>query len=440
MSLAERRWLRLFMLCALYVAQGIPWGFMYTTLPAYLAKRGVEDLGTVMAMAYLPYSFKWIWGPIIDAFTIRRFGRRRPWIVFAQGMMALTVLAMGTFDVTRDVQLLISMVFLHTVFNSLQDVAVDALAVDLLPDDERGRANGLMYGSKYLGGALGGLGMAYLITQASLRTALIAQTSVLVAIMMIPLLVRERDGEPPARESAKALVGALVQAFSLRSTLLAAVLLVSATFASGMVNPTSTKLFVEKLHWGVDEYAAIGGFWALIVGGVCAAITGFLADKLGRKRVAFVASWLLAATWLASALLRSLWTEEWFVYVIGLLAEACLATWSVSLIALAMDVSWPRVAGSQFTAYMALLNVGTTQGSLFSTQAMKWLEFHGVYILAACIQLVITLLLLPIDPGQTRRNLPLPEGTRPSRVAVGFLLTLLAFLIYLTVRAIQKAL
>ncbi len=428
------------MLCALYVAQGIPWGFMYTTLPAYLAKRGVEDLGTVMAMAYLPYSFKWIWGPIIDAFTIRRFGRRRPWIVFAQGMMALTVLAMVTFDVTRDVQLLISMVFLHTVFNSLQDVAVDALAVDLLPDDERGRANGLMYGSKYLGGALGGLGMAYLITQASLRTALIAQTSVLVAIMMIPLLVRERDGEPPARESAKALVGALVQAFSLRSTLLAAVLLVSATFASGMVNPTSTKLFVEKLHWGVDEYAAIGGFWALIVGGVCAAITGFLADKLGRKRVAFVASWLLAATWLASALLRSLWTEEWFVYVIGLLAEACLATWSVSLIALAMDVSWPRVAGSQFTAYMALLNVGTTQGSLFSTQAMKWLEFHGVYILAACIQLVITLLLLPIDPGQTRRNLPLPEGTRPSRVAVGFLLTLLAFLIYLTVRAIQKAL
>ena len=38
MSLAERRWLRLFTLCALYVAQGIPWGFMATTLPAYLTR------------------------------------------------------------------------------------------------------------------------------------------------------------------------------------------------------------------------------------------------------------------------------------------------------------------------------------------------------------------------------------------------------------------
>jgi PAT family beta-lactamase induction signal transducer AmpG len=439
-SLAERRWLRLFMLCALYVAQGIPWGFMYTTLPAYLAKSGVKELGTVMAMAYLPYSFKWIWGPIIDAFTIRRFGRRRPWIVFAQAMMALTVFAMVTFDVTRDVQLLISMIFLHTVFNSLQDVAVDALAVDLLPDDERGRANGLMYGSKYIGGAMGGFGMAYLITHASLRTALIVQTSILVAIMLIPLLVRERDGEPPPRESTKALAGALVQAFSLRSTLLAAVLLVTATFASGMMNPTATQLFVDTLHWDVDEYAAIGGLWALIVGGVCAAITGFLADKLGRKRVAFVASCLLAATWLTSALMRSYWTEHWFVYAIGLFAEACLATWSVSMIALAMDVSWPRVAGSQFTAYMALLNVGTAQGSLFSTQAMEWLEFHGVYILAACIQLVITLLLLPIDPGETRRKLPLPEGTRPRPRAVAFLVVLLVFLSYLTVRAVMKAL
>jgi MFS transporter, PAT family, beta-lactamase induction signal transducer AmpG len=136
-SLAERRWLRLFTLCVLYVAQGIPWGFMATTLPTYLVSHGVEDIGTVIAMTYLPFAFKWVWGPIIDAFTIPRFGRRRPWIVFAQAMMALTVFAMVTFDVTRDVQLLVQMIFIHTVFNSIQDVSVDALAVDLLPENER---------------------------------------------------------------------------------------------------------------------------------------------------------------------------------------------------------------------------------------------------------------------------------------------------------------
>jgi PAT family beta-lactamase induction signal transducer AmpG len=439
-SLAERRWLRLFVLCALYVAQGIPWGFMYTTLPAYLVKNGTEDIGTVMAMAYLPYSFKWIWGPTIDAFTLPRFGRRRPWIVFAQAMMALTVFAMVTFDVTREVQLLSAMIFVHTVFNSLQDVAVDALAVDLLPENERGRANGLMYGSKYVGGAIGGVCMAYVITYSSLRTALVVQTSILVAIMLLPLLVRERDGEPPPREPLRDIAGALLQAFSLRSTLVAAMLTLGATFAAGMLNPTGIKLFVGTLGWNIDDFTAISGGWGLVVGGVAAAVSGFLADKVGRRRIAAIASCMLATGWFVSALMRSYWTEHWFVWVIGLYAEGCLAIWSVSLFAIAMDLSWPRIAGSQFTAYMALMNVGTTLGSLFSSTAMKWFEFYGVFIFGAGIQVMVTLLLIPIDPGETRRKLPLPEGTPPNRFAVGALFALITFLIYMTVRALRQAL
>jgi MFS transporter, PAT family, beta-lactamase induction signal transducer AmpG len=439
-SLAERRWLRLFTLCVLYIAQGIPWGFMASTLPSYLVSRGVEDIGTVVAMTYLPFAFKWVWGPVIDAFTIPRFGRRRPWIVFAQGMMALTVVAMVTFDVTRYLQLLVQMIFLHTVFNSIQDVAVDALAVDLLPDNERGRANGLMYGSKYVGGALGGFGMAWLITRTSLNTALIAQTCVLVAIMLVPLLVRERDGAPPAREPVRAIVGALVQAFSLRSTLVAAVLMMCATLASGIMVPTATKLFVGELHWKVDAYGAISGGWGLVVGGVCAAITGFLADLFGRKRIAAVASCGLAAGWLLSSLMRSYWTETWFVWAVALYTEACLAIWSVSLFAIAMDLSWPRIAGSQFTAYMALLNVGTAVGSLISTRLMQLFEFYGIYVLGACVQLAITLLLWPIDLGETRRKLPLPEGTRPRRFAIVSLFVLLAIVIAVTISAIRKLL
>jgi MFS transporter, PAT family, beta-lactamase induction signal transducer AmpG len=439
-SLAERRWLRLFTLCVLYVAQGIPWGFMATTLPSYLASHGVEDLGLVVSMTYLPYAFKWVWGPIIDAFTIPRFGRRRPWIVFAQGMMALTVFAMVTFDLTRNVQLLVQMIFIHTVFNAIQDVAVDALAVDLLPDNERGRANGLMYGSKYAGGALGGFGMAWLITQTSLNTALIAQTCVLLAIMLVPLLVRERDGAPPPREPVRAIAGALVQAFSLRSTLVAAVLMMFATLASGIMVPTATKLFVGELHWSVESYGAISGGWGLLVGGGGAAITGFLADRFGRKRVAALTSCGLAAGWIVAALMRSYWTETWFVWVIALYTEACLSIWSVSLFAIAMDLSWPRIAGSQFTVYMALLNVGTALGAQLSTRLMAHFEFHGVYIFGACLQLAITLLLVPIDLGETRRKLPLPEGQRPGRFALVSLFALLAVVVGLTIRAILKAL
>ena len=92
------------------------------------------------------------------------------------------------------------MILIHTVFNALQDVAVDALAVDLLADNERGRANGLMYASKYFGGMIGGVGMAKLIAYTNLDTALVVQTAILVAIMLVPLLVQgARHARPPPR-------------------------------------------------------------------------------------------------------------------------------------------------------------------------------------------------------------------------------------------------
>jgi len=437
-SLAERRSLRLFTLCALYIAQGIPWGFMATTLPAYLTSHGVSEIGDVLAMTTLPYAFKWIWGPIIDTVTIRRFGRRRPWILFAQGMMALTVLAMVTFDVTREIGLLVQMIFVHTVFNSLQDVAVDALAVDLLPEDERGRANGLMYGSKYFGGAIGGAGLAWLVTHASLNTALVVQTAILVAIMMVPLLVRESSEPPPPREPLRAFGRALVQAFSLRSTLVTAVLMLASNLAIAILVVAGNQLFIGKLGWKVDEYTAIGGGWGLAVGGTFAAVTGYISDKLGRRRVAAVASIALAAGWTTFALVPGYWTEPWLVYALGFYAEACQAVWVVSLIALAMDVSWPRIAGSQFTSYMALSNFSTTFGYQLASTVLAYFTFSQVYLVAAALQLGACLLLLPIDPRETRRKLPLGEGRRVSWVAIAAIAVLLGFLITMTIRAVVK--
>ena len=77
--------MRMFTLCVLYVAQGIPWGFMAFTLPAILADRGLDAtaIGGVLAMTTLPYSFKWAWGFVIDAFPSKRWGP--PWKHFGSG-------------------------------------------------------------------------------------------------------------------------------------------------------------------------------------------------------------------------------------------------------------------------------------------------------------------------------------------------------------------
>ena len=446
MSLAERRWLRLFTLCVLYVAQGIPWGFTATTLPAYLVEHGLDAalLGAALSFTTVPYSFKWVWGPIIDLVQIPRFGRRRPWIIFAQAMMALTIFSMVALDMTTQVKLLAWTILIHTVFNALQDVAVDALAVDLLDEQERGRANGLMYGSKYLGGFIGGFCMAKLVAWAGLDTALVVQSSILLAIMLVPLLVRERSGPPPAREAPKAIGRALAQAFSLRSTLLTALLALVIQFAAGCMVITALQLFIGSgdpdsmwpdwsLGWSASSFTAITGGYALIIGGVVAASAGFLADRFGRRRLVMLASIALAIGWLAFVLLKPYWSVRPLAYGLGFYEAACQAALSVAFFALCMDLSWPRIAGSQFTAYMALMNFSTTLGYLFAARANAWWTYRGVYSAAALFQLVLVLLLLPIDPGETRRKLATDEGGPIHRVGVGALLVLVGVLIAMTI-------
>jgi PAT family beta-lactamase induction signal transducer AmpG len=152
--LSENRPLRLGTLCILYAAQGIPDGFVRIALKTYLIGLGVttDAVGNVIAMVSWPWAMKWVWGPFIDRFGYAPMGRRRPWILAAQILMAVTLLAMLQIpNLAAELKYLALMVLLVNIFASLQDVSVDALAVDLLPAKERGVANGFMYGSNYAG-------------------------------------------------------------------------------------------------------------------------------------------------------------------------------------------------------------------------------------------------------------------------------------------------
>ena len=60
LNLSERPLLRLLTLCILYVAQGIPYGFVTITLAAYLAESNATtgQIGGLLAMGTLPWTFK----------------------------------------------------------------------------------------------------------------------------------------------------------------------------------------------------------------------------------------------------------------------------------------------------------------------------------------------------------------------------------------------
>jgi len=185
-------------LCALYTAQGIPSGFISYTLIAFLAERGYSAaaIGNMLFWVYLPWVFKFLWGPYVDNYHYLPMGRRRPWILGAQSGMVLTVLIIVLVPSVEDkVFLLTALLFFHNMFASLQDVAVDGLAVDILSPEEFGKINGFMFGAKRLGTMIGGAGIGYFIGSLGVQGGLFLMIPMLLMIMCLPIFIRERPGE-----------------------------------------------------------------------------------------------------------------------------------------------------------------------------------------------------------------------------------------------------
>ena len=197
-TLVENQFRRYVSLSILYTAQGLPAGFAMVTFVAFLVSNGAapDQIAALFATIALPWTFKFIWGPVVDAVQMPSYGLRRPWILFAQTGMIVTLGALlFVSDLNESIELVTLILFVHNLFSSLQDVSVDALAVDVLQPDEVAKANGFMFAAKRGGIIIGGAVVGMLVVDFGIKAAIMIQLPLLALIMCLPLFLRERPGD-----------------------------------------------------------------------------------------------------------------------------------------------------------------------------------------------------------------------------------------------------
>lgn len=133
---------KLGLLSALYLVQGLPYGFQTTALSVYLRTQGVSLLViSSLGLLAAPWMAKALWAPLVDRYGSERLGRRKSWILPMQLGLAGTCAAAAFVPVPGALWLLLGLVFLMNLFAATQDIAVDGLAVDLLEPHELGWGN-----------------------------------------------------------------------------------------------------------------------------------------------------------------------------------------------------------------------------------------------------------------------------------------------------------
>ena len=364
---------------AIYFAQGLPMGFAVFAVPPWLAEAGMPtaDIGMLGATTMLPWAFKVVWAPLVDRFKYRAMGRFRAWILGAQlGLVASTVTLLSLPSPLAHVHALAGTLFSQALFASMSDVAGDGLAVEVLPNGERGLANAVMSGGQAAGNVIGGAGLSAVLATAGFRAAAGLSLVLLLAACAPTVLLRERPGERclPWTRGAPALVAAdraplalaggarlLARSVLARPSARALGAWIAVYFLSGCLGILMTAAAVRDHGFRQAEYASLG---ALALGPtlIGAFVGGRLADRRGRAPVVAGALLLGATSWAGFGLLSPQWSIKGVWVVQALVAGAASGAFLTVLTAIFMDLAEPRIAATQFATYMALGNLGSVVG------------------------------------------------------------------------------
>jgi PAT family beta-lactamase induction signal transducer AmpG len=135
---------RLAAVTVLGFASGLPLALTGQAMQAWLSADGI-DIATIgfLSLVGLPYTFKFLWAPLMDRFEPPWLGRRRGWLVATQLALAGALVWMAATPPASALGAFALLAGLVAWLSASQDVVVDAYRVDLLGAAERGIGSSL---------------------------------------------------------------------------------------------------------------------------------------------------------------------------------------------------------------------------------------------------------------------------------------------------------
>ena len=356
-------------------------------------------------------------------------GRRRPWILGAQLGMIVTMAAFLAIDAPEENLQAIGLFFLvHNIFAALQDVSSDALAVDVLEENEISFANGIMFVSKGFGFMFAALVLGGVLLESGFQAALMVQLPVLALFMLVPFFILEKKGDrrfPGPRQDASVeefeslsfgeIWGSLMLAFKNKTArwalLLSSVVWIGGGMGAsmGIIDIQFPFLFQRELGWSEEEYLALKGVVIFLMTMIGFFIGGMLGSKFGSHKIMTYAVGLGTVMTIVWSLLRANWTNPDFMQFYWMLWTIVWGVVGANLIALLMSVTTSDLGGSQFSVYMTGINFGAILGTQVSPAVFDLVgeNYPNLFLVGAGFQVIVLLVLI----GMGKSMVPVEDST-----------------------------
>lgn len=282
-------------------SSGLPLYLLLNLLPAWLRSEGV-DLKTIgfFALIQFPYTWKFLWSPLLDRFGIPGLGRRRGWMLATQISLLFAIGAIGGLDPRENIWPVLWLAALLAFLSATQDIAVDAFRREILHDEELGLGNAVHVNAYRIAGLIPGSLSLILADRLPWNEVFWITGAFMILGMVMAWLV----SEPAVRGTPKTLREAVTEPFhefwtrqGWRGAILVLAFIFLYKLGDSLCTALATPFYLDTGFSKTDIglIAKHAGLWPAVIG---ALLGGLWMVRLGINR----ALWLFGVVQLVSIL------------------------------------------------------------------------------------------------------------------------------------------
>jgi PAT family beta-lactamase induction signal transducer AmpG len=398
-------------------SSGLPLYILLNLLPAWLRSEGIGLMAIgLFALIQFPYTWKFIWSPLLDRYALPVLGRRRGWMLLTQLGLLASIGTLGALSPRDQLDWVVALTVALAFLSATQDIVLDAYRRELLKEDELGLGNSVHVNAYKVAGLVPGA--LSLILADHLPWLLVFAITALFMLpgMIMTLMVREPQ---IAAGSPRTLREAVVEPFhefitrnGWQSALLVLAFIFLYKLGDSMCTALATPFYLD-MGFSKSEIGLVAknaGLWPSVFGGL---LGGLWMVRLGINR----ALWLFGLVQLV-AILGFAWLA-WLgpqtaiearqlvqlALVIGLEALG-VGLGTAAFVAYIARTTHPLYTATQFALFTSLAAVPRTFVNATTGFLVEQMGWFGFFLLCTVLALPGMLLLLRVAPWNEAQGKP----------------------------------
>ena len=400
---------RLLICVFLGFSSGLPLFILLTLLQAWLTKSGlsIKSLG-LFALVMFPYTWKFLWAPLMDRYSFPLLGRRRGWMALTQILLFFCIGFLGWLDPVTELTMVAILTTVIAFLSSSQDIVVDAFRRELLPDEEQGLGSAIHVNAYRVSGMVPGALSLILADMMSWSGVFWVTAAFMLPGLICTLVISEPKihGAPPKtiREAVVLPFTDFIGRAGWKSALFILSFIFLYKLGDSLATALATKFYLD-LGFTMTQIGVIAkttGFWASLIGGL---LGGIWIIGLGINRALWVfgavqALAILGFSWMSlegpnPMLLAAVIGFEAFGVSLGTAAF-------VAYIATTTDERYTATQFALFTSLAAVPRTFINASAGYIVDQTGWFMFFNLCFILA----LPGMMLLPkIAPWRQKRHL-----------------------------------